>query len=960
MTNLANEILEGAITGLLNKNNGTQTALRPKLVYNDTKNGHTVISVIESEFQSCETFWISAAFITKSGLTALKETLKELRNRNIRGKILTTDYLAFNEPEALKDLLQFKNLEVRVFTGDFHTKGYMFINHDKRDFIVGSSNITQSALKTNKEWNLKITSLVQGALIKETETEFYHMWNQSVVLTEDWIQHTYEPFYRKKKKERELKRVERIRTYILTPNHMQHQALKALKLLREEKKDRALLISATGTGKTYLAAFDVRNFQPKKMLFLVHREQILNQAVESFKDVLGNQIDAGIVSGSNNAFDADYLFSTMQMMAKDHVLTRYQPEYFDYIIIDEAHKAGAVSYMKIIQYFKPKFLLGMTASPERPDGIDIFGLFHHNIAYEIRLNEAMEEDLLCPFHYFGISEFMVNGEVIKEDTEFTYLVSWERVNNIIENAEFYGHGGDRLRGLIFCSTNAEASELSRLFNERGYNTAALSGKNSQEEREAAIRRLEQEHKENGLDYIFTVDIFNEGVDIPSVNQVIMLRPTQSPIVFVQQLGRGLRKAWNKEFVVVIDFIGNYKNNFFIPIALSGDRTYNKDAIRKYMMEGNRIIPGCSTIHFDEVSKKRIYEAVNKISFKRLTFLKEEYNKLKDKMGRIPTLKDFYENGSIDPSLILLYSKSYYTFLVKAGECLPAKLSNIQVKMLECVSLNLSNGKRPHELLALNRIMKYKMISKEELKQELLEKYQIKASEESLKAAMNLLEGKFWGSSADKNNYKNCEFIKAEGQGHYLRCLAYDRYLQERLFKQQMQQLLDLGLARYEREYRNTCQNTDLVLYQKYSRKDACHLLNWESDESSVLYGYKIKHGRCLIFITYNKAENIEEGLKYDEYFISKEVFSWMTKPDVKLSHGFVKQIMGHKESGLAIDMFMNKSNEEGKEFYYLGEAEAMDFKEKTTIHKSKVKPIVNIIFHLKNPVREDIYEYMIN
>lgn len=288
-------------------------------------------------------------------------------------------------------------------------------------------------------------------------------------------------------------------------------------------------------------------------------------------------------------------------------LRQFMPDYFDYIIIDETHKAGAESYRKIINYFQPKFMLGMTASPERTDGYDIFQLFDYNIAYEIRLQHAMEEDLLCPFHYFGVTELKIDGEIIGDSTEFRYLVSSERVNNIIEKAEFYGHSGDRVRGLIFCSTNKEAEELSNEFNSRGYKTIALSGANSQDEREAAIIKLEQDKLEGHLDYIFTVDIFNEGVDIPKVNQIIMLRPTQSAIIFLQQLGRGLRKAEDKEYLVVIDFIGNYQKNFLIPIALSGDKTYNKDTLRRYLSEGNRIIPGCSTIHFDEISRKRMLQ-----------------------------------------------------------------------------------------------------------------------------------------------------------------------------------------------------------------------------------------------------------------------------------------------------------------------------------------------------------------
>lgn len=288
---------------------------------------------------------------------------------------------------------------------------------------------------------------------------------------------------------------------------------------------------------------------------------------------------------------------------------------------DEVHRAGAKSYKTIIDYFQPKFLLGMSATPERSDGFDIFELFDHNIAYEIRLNDAMKEDLICPFHYFGITELTVEGKIIDDQTQFNHLVSDARVQYIKEKVEFYGYSGSRVKGLVFCSRNEEAQNLSKKFNDIGYRTVALSGASSQEERAEAVQRLGQDENEGALDYIFTVDIFNEGVDIPEINQVVMLRPTKSAIIFVQQLGRGLRKVFGKEYVVVLDFIGNYDNNYLIPIALSGDQSYNKDNIRRYVAESNRIIYGCSTINFDKITRERIYKSIDHADFNDLKIIK---------------------------------------------------------------------------------------------------------------------------------------------------------------------------------------------------------------------------------------------------------------------------------------------------------------------------------------------------
>ena len=287
----------------------------------------------------------------------------------------------------------------------------------------------------------------------------------------------------------------------------------------------------------------------------------------------------------------------------------FNPNDFDYIIIDEVHRAGANSYQELVNYFTPKFMLGMSATPERSDDFDIYKMFDYNIAYEIRLQQAMEYDLLCPFHYYGITDIQVNGESLDDKTDFNNLVSKDRVKHIIEQINRYGYSGDRVRGLVFCSRKDEATELSNLFNTRGYKTISLTGENTEAQRRDAMNRLESDDLVNCLDYIFTVDIFNEGIDIPKVNQVIMLRPTESAIVFVQQLGRGLRKDPSKEYVVIIDFIGNYEKNFLIPIALSGSLSYNKDTLRRFVSEGSLIIPGASTVNFDLISKKKIFEFV---------------------------------------------------------------------------------------------------------------------------------------------------------------------------------------------------------------------------------------------------------------------------------------------------------------------------------------------------------------
>lgn len=723
-------------TAYLDHTINSNLAYRPEFISNNYKLGKKVLVSIEEELQRCEEFFISVAFITKSGITPLLQTLKDLEQRNIPGKILTTNYLMFSEPEVLEKLAGLKNIELKMFvtgaeTGGFHTKGYIFREEEIYRIIIGSSNMTLSAITKNKEWNTKIVSTEQGELTQAVLQEFDELWQDENSLDfEDFIdsyrqEYLNEKMIRKQKQQAVSEQVIELENYRLKPNKMQVAFVKNVMEMRAQHIDRALLLSSTGTGKSLASAFMLREMGTRRALFIVHREQIAKQTLKSYKRVFGSSRTYGLLSGNSRELGAEFLFATMQMMSKEDILSHYSPGDFDVIILDECHHAGAESYQKIMRYFKPKFWLGMTASPDT-NQYDIYSIFDHHIAYEIRLQQALEEDLLCPFHYFGITDLEINGEVFDDNAgvkNFSNLISDARVDYVIDKANYYGFSGDRVKGLIFCSRKDEAKELSKKFNERGLRTEVLTGEDTQERRESVIARLtNDEDGEDQLDYIFTVDIFNEGVDIPEINQVIMLRPTQSPVVFIQQLGRGLRKYEGKEYVVILDFIGNYMNNFMIPIALSGDRSYNKDAMRRYIREGARVIPGSSTIHFDEISKKRIYASIDTARTNDMKLLRESYKTLKYKLGRIPTIGDFKKFGSVDVTKIFEKCGSYHNFLKKYETEYHVHLTNQEEIIIEYFSKKLIAYKRIHELEMLrmlisreNRLLQYWKLLQEKCK-----------------------------------------------------------------------------------------------------------------------------------------------------------------------------------------------------------------------------------------------------
>ncbi len=975
-----NQLKSGLDTAFVDYTHNSSLAYRPEFISNDYQNGKKVLSSLEYELLHCDAFSISVAFIKMSGIAPLLQVFKQLESRGIPGRILTTDYLTFSEPEAFDKLNSLKNISLKMYQTEgekdgFHTKGYIFKDGKIYRIIVGSSNLTASAITVNQEWNTKIVSSENGAVAKDIISEFDRLWNSERACDYvDFIE-DYRIRYKIKKEQQKLAReseVISIEKYKLEPNSMQVKFIESVMDLYESGENRALLISSTGTGKTYASAFALREMLQKRAketgrnvraLFLVHREQIAKQALRSYKNVFGERYSFGLLSGNSKNYKSDILFSTMQMMAREDIMKKFNANDFDIIIIDEVHRAGANSYQRIMNYFTPRFWMGMTASPDRTDGYDIYGLFNHNIAYEIRLQQAMEEKLLCPFHYFGITDLEVDGHVIDDDDlknvqNFAKLVCDDRVQYIMQQIEYYGYSGDRVRGLMFCSSKEEAKTLSVKFNMRGLRTIVLTGDSSQNEREDAILRLEQNEQENALDYILTVDIFNEGVDVPAVNQVIMLRPTESPIVFIQQLGRGLRKYAGKEYVVILDFIGNYMNNFMIPIALSGDRTYNKDTIRKYVREGSRVIPGESTIHFDEISKKRIFESIDSSKTTK-SFLKEKYFALKYKLGRVPNILDFYEYGEIDPMLFIQYSRSYDQFVKTVDKDFNIMFGDREEAILEFIS-SLVNGKRVHELLMLKCILNNEKMSPDTYRELLEEKGEI-YREADYVSALNVLGKVFVNAPSEKKRYSNIEFISMDyaKNGMLRRASAFYSLFSNNAFVNEVESLVKYGLKRYEDLFKNHDED-NLVLYEKYSRKDVCRILNWEHDDSSTVYGYRIKHNTCPIFVTYEKKDDIANSTKYEDQFINNQLFSWMTRSKVSLESPESQKIINYSKIGLKIYLFIKKSDGEGTDFYYMGKVSPIDYMQTEIENDNGQKlPIMNFKMKLEHSVREDIYEYFV-
>lgn len=931
-----------------------------RVIANSRTMGESLLSAIKQQLNTCDSFDFCVAFVAESGLSCLVQVLAELRAKNIRGRLLTSTYLNFNTPAAFRKLLEYDNIETRVYQGDLHAKSYVFQHGGVCTVIIGSGNLTQSALTCNREWNVLFHSYDTGAVSHSIGREFEDLWNDAstVGLSEAWIR-GYEAFhvhadYRQARMSAYVE--ERLdRDLMLSaekgikPNEMQTRALEALGVLHTRNEPRALLVSATGTGKTYLSAFDVERVRPRRVLFLAHRKRILEASMKSYQKLLGDRYRYEVYRPGQLSEGDACVFAMCSTIVRH--LDEINPAFFDYIVVDEAHRTGSSSYKKIMSYLKPTFYLGMTATPNRTDGYDVFALFNHVIAYQITLQDALENHMLVPFHYYGIADLTIDYEEADDPALFSRLVSGERVRLVTEKIEEYSVDKQNRKGLIFCNRNDEARELSKRFNELGYRTEALSGENSDAERDDAIARLET----GELEYIFSVDIFNEGIDIPSVNQIIMLRRTESAIVFVQQLGRGLRKDEGKDYTLVLDFIGNYQKNFFVPVALSGDKTYNKDNLRTIVREGSLVVPGASTVSFDRIAEARIYRAIDGGNFTEAKFLKNEYTGLRQMVGHIPSLKEFDAHGSIDPLLIFKKYGSYHAFLLKNEGSYNVEFSQAQCGVLKFLSQKLANGKRFEELYVLRSLIEDGNETIDGLGDTARRSFGVVSRATIWWSAAHVLEGDF---SVVKD--VTPLMMHDETGFHLMRPLA--QMLQDHEFARQVMEVIDFGISRYQERYSQRYRETGFVLNEKYTYEEACRILGWKKNVNGQNIGgykYDAETNTFPVFINYDKAPDIEDSIRYEDRFVSNRELIAISKQPRDMHSPEIKRLQAWPDNGMKIYLFMrkNKADEGSKEFYFFGEMRPTgEFK---PIIMPKVnKKAVEITYSLETPIRQDLYDFM--
>ncbi|MEJ5365916.1 MAG: DEAD/DEAH box helicase family protein [Desulfosoma sp.] len=712
-----------------------------------------LVRLIKSEIARSKAVSIASAFFSPAVMNLMLRDFTEFLDRGHDLRIIVSTMGNMIPPEHLVHLKNnIPKIRLRIYhpadipydqnPPNFHVKVYLFHRLDGTGaFLIGSSNFTQAGLCTNVEWNyfsaheINLPFAEKSAFSKALQT-FDQYWEKYAVEPSEEFLQAYrrrfqesrramagadegvpglvDVFFTKQKAFR-TERIPRIQA-----NEAQQEALRRLDRLRRHGVSKAAVIAATGVGKTYLAAMDFKQSGAKRLLFVAHRENILDAALRSFRRVLGDEKFGVLYGGGNHAHDTgDSLFAMIQTLSREDHLGKFPREAFDYMVVDEFHHAMAPSYLRVVEYFRPKFLLGLTATPERMDGRDVLALCEGHVAYELRLLEAIDRGLLCPFHYFAIYDPVDYEQITWRGTHYDPDELTEALKNdtrtaiLARNLKRYLPSFGKVKALAFCSSVAHARYTAHMLNtEHGIGAATLTGESPEEERSEAIRRLRDES--DPLQVLCVVDIFNEGVDIPELTHVLFLRPTLSFTVFLQQLGRGLRRVDRKEFVVVIDFVGNFRRAHVAPLALQGFASEEEfaEAVRNGVPPVARLPKGCF-LDIDTPVRRLWDEEIRKILRGQLGAserLKLLYLEIKEDLGgKSPSLVDLVANSrGVDPQRFIHHFNGWLRTKLYCEEDLSAFEKSLLDTPGEAFLLHLEKDLHPtksYKMVVLKSLLK---------------------------------------------------------------------------------------------------------------------------------------------------------------------------------------------------------------------------------------------------------------
>ena len=857
-------------------------------------------SELQREIQTADSIDLLVSFIRWSGLRTIIRQLEEFTKRGGHLRVITTAFLGATQSMAIDRLSKLDNTEIKISYDvretRMHAKAYIF--HRNTGFstaYIGSANMSKDALTSGLEWNFKMSEKNSKTTWKKITGTFDTYWNSKELVMYD----ESERENLQKALNRSSSRKENYDfSFIIEPYSFQKQILETLESERiNHDRWKNLVVAATGTGKTVISAFDYRNFRknnPKndRILYIAHRKEILDQALSCFRGILRDQNFGDLLYGGEEPKTLNYLFATIQSVNSSKLMNRISPDHYGYIVIDEFHHAAAGSYENVLSYFKPKILLGLTATPERMDGLDIRKYFENKIASEIRLPDAIDRHLLSPFQYFGVTDNVDlshiewrGGKYDPKELENQYVNKREQAESrallIYDALKRYILDINSVKGVGFCVSKNHAKYMSEFFNRVGVPSMYLVSETAREERDAAKNRL----RNGEVNFIFVVDLYNEGVDIPEINTVLFLRPTESLTVFLQQLGRGLRLYEGKECLTVLDFIGQANKLYNFESRFGALIRSNRSVVQAIEHDFDDLPSGCF-IQLEKIATRYVLDNVKQY-FNRKQLVDKIY-RFRDETGETPNLASFLKRYELKP--LDIYRKD--TFIALCAEAFQWK--DVDMKF---------NDKMTKAFQKLTYVDSKRWIKFILNQLDHVGSMDFGTTNDDDKRMLNMFRQTVWSDSTQRaeNDQVRGDFQELADNGHIL---------------QEMKDLLSYNLENItvQQKKMDFSEGFSLDLHSTYTRDQILIGLghqNVTNMREGVLY---LKHLKTDVFlITLNKSDrDFSPSTMYDDYSVNEELFHWQSQSTTNDISETGKRYINHKNTGNKIALFVREYKKDGQ------------------------------------------------